>query len=198
MAFHSRRCAVAACHALAHQVALVLASLLVAGMAADTGEQARVGPCHAGRWQLRPARRRAVTARASWPPQIGAPASRTSTQRARCCRAAPDRQHPHLLLLCLPDARAGRSLQQTITYDCAGAKRISTVKNACSLLCSCAGSLNKAYNTPAMLKFCNDSCAKCSAAAATCKNNQLPKECAMGRGIKEVNTCITTFLKAQG
>lgn len=96
-------------------------------------------------------------------------------------------------------ADAGRTLQQAVTYDCNGAKQINSVGNACSLLCTCAGSLNKAYATSSMKAFCMSTCGKCAAAGATCKpGSPLPSACSAGTSIKEVNTCITTFLKSRG
>ncbi|KAF6243419.1 hypothetical protein COO60DRAFT_1631569 [Scenedesmus sp. NREL 46B-D3] len=100
-------------------------------------------------------------------------------------------------------SESGRSLLQnqrlTATYDCNGAKQIGTVKNACNLLCTCAGSLNKAYATPNMKKQCMQLCNACQAAAKSCKpGSALPQACRAGQSIKEVNTCINTFLKAQG
>lgn len=76
---------------------------------------------------------------------------------------------------------------------------ISTVKNACNLLCTCAGSLNRAYATQNMKNFCIRTCNACSAAAQKCKGKgqPLPKECSAGTNIKEVNTCINTFLASQ-
>jgi hypothetical protein len=87
----------------------------------------------------------------------------------------------------------------TATYDCNGAKRIGTVKNACTLLCTCAGSLNRAYATQTMKNTCLKMCNACQTAAKTCApGSALPQACRAGQGIKEVNTCITTFLRAQG
>lgn len=94
-------------------------------------------------------------------------------------------------------ADASRNLQQAVTYDCNGAKQINRVKNACNLLCTCAGSLNKAYATTNMKNFCLKSCDSCSKAAQKCTGNQLPKECEAGRNIKEIGTCINTFLASQ-
>ncbi|WIA18334.1 hypothetical protein OEZ85_009799 [Tetradesmus obliquus] len=100
-------------------------------------------------------------------------------------------------------AETGRNLQQAgnikITYDCNGAKQMGTVKNACSLLCTCAGSMNRAFNTPAMKTQCQNMCNACQTAAKTCApGSPLPQACRAGQGIKEVNTCITAFLRAQG
>jgi hypothetical protein len=93
---------------------------------------------------------------------------------------------------------ASRSLQQA-KYNCDGAKQINSVPNACGLLCQCAGSLNKAYAGAALQKYCLSTCNSCAAAAKKCtgKGQPLPKECAAGTNIKEVNTCITTFLTSQ-
>jgi hypothetical protein len=95
-------------------------------------------------------------------------------------------------------ADAGRSLQQA-KYNCDGAKQINTVPNACKLLCTCAGSLNKAYTAANLQAFCLKTCNQCAAAAQKCKGKgqPLPKECAAGTSIPEVNTCINTFLNAQ-
>ncbi|KAF8059213.1 hypothetical protein HT031_005385 [Scenedesmus sp. PABB004] len=95
-------------------------------------------------------------------------------------------------------ADTGRGLQQAVKYDCNGAKQINSVKGACNLLCTCAGSLNALYNSPNMKAMCTSICNNCAAAAQKCApGSPLPRECSAGTSIKEVNTCITTFLRAR-
>lgn len=85
-----------------------------------------------------------------------------------------------------------------VPYTCDGAKQIGTVKNACNLLCKCAGALNSAYQEAYMQQTCINLCNQCNAAAQKCKSGEpLPQACAAGKNIKEVNQCITTFLKSR-
>lgn len=95
---------------------------------------------------------------------------------------------------------ASRSLQGVnVKYDCDGAKQINSVPNACGLLCQCAGTLNKAYAAASLQKYCLNTCNQCAAAAKKCKGKgqPLPKECTAGTNIKEVNTCINSFLASR-
>jgi len=98
-------------------------------------------------------------------------------------------------------AETGRSLQQDFKFDCDGAKRISGVSNGCSLLCTCAGSLDKSLSgskKDAEVNRCKDSCEKCSSAGKTCKaGSGLPKECEEGQSNQYVKQCVTTYLKSQ-
>jgi hypothetical protein len=101
----------------------------------------------------------------------------------------------------------GRNLQQVtaIPFNCDGARQLATTdpktlggKKPCEMLCNCAGALNAAYKKADMQKFCMTTCEKCSAAGLTCpKGSALPKDCAAGANIKEVGSCISTFLKTR-
>jgi len=82
-------------------------------------------------------------------------------------------------------------------FDCKGAKEINKVNNACKLLCDCAANLNKSYKEDDK-KRCNTTCEKCKSEANSCKEGSgLPEACKEGQGVKEVNQCITTFLKSR-
>jgi hypothetical protein len=98
-----------------------------------------------------------------------------------------------------PSEPAGRDLLQA-SYDCKAAKGIGNVKDACKLLCACAAGLNSKLKPRE--SFCLNQCEKCKSAAAAqdcSKNSALPSACNEGRngeGGKEVDQCITTFLRA--
>jgi hypothetical protein len=96
---------------------------------------------------------------------------------------------------------ATRSLQQDIQMNCDAAKRISSVSNACNLLCSCASALQKNKEgkaNDADVKRCNDLCPKCSDAGKTCKpGSDLPGPCKEGTTNTYVQQCINTYLKSQ-
>lgn len=95
---------------------------------------------------------------------------------------------------CLLPAAAGRFLQAA-SYDCDGVKKMSSVPNACSMLCDCVGNLNSLY---AMFRnMCMDRCNSCAAAATqqcTKAGMPLPSACQGGGSNTEVSTCINQFL----
>eukprot|EP00775_Hariotina_reticulata_P008773 gene8773-8952_t len=102
----------------------------------------------------------------------------------------------------------GRNLQQVtaIPFNCDGARQLATTdpktlggRKPCEMLCNCAGALNEAYKKQNMQEFCLKTCGNCASAGLKCaKGSALPKECAAGQNIKEVGSCIGTFLKARG
>jgi len=105
-------------------------------------------------------------------------------------------------------AETGRNLLQDkkdgkkdeVTFDCDGAKRISSVNNACNLLCQCAGTLDKSLSGDKKdkeVKRCKNQCEGCASAAKNCKGKDLPKECKEGQDNQYVKQCITTYLKSQ-
>lgn len=111
-----------------------------------------------------------------------------------------------LLLLLLPACAAStwcaatRGLLQD-KLDCNAAKRISTVNNACSLLCGCATALQKNKDgkvNEADAKRCNDLCPKCAEAGKSCTaGSALPEPCKEGTTNGYVQQCINTYLKSQ-
>lgn len=86
-------------------------------------------------------------------------------------------------------------------FDCDGAKRISTVNNACNLLCGCAGTLDKSLSGKKKddeVNRCKKQCESCAAAGKTCKaGSGLPKECEEGNSNQYVKQCVETYLKSQ-
>jgi hypothetical protein len=106
-----------------------------------------------------------------------------------------------LVVASVASQSATRSLQQDIQMNCDAAKRISSVSNACNLLCSCASALQKNKEgkaNDADVKRCNDLCPKCSDAGKTCKpGSDLPGPCKEGTTNTYVQQCINTYLKSQ-
>jgi hypothetical protein len=104
-----------------------------------------------------------------------------------------------LLLLLLPCNNVSVALQE-IPFDCNGAKQIGKVSNACNLLCTCAGALDKSLTSATKDKEvarCKDQCAACNKEAESCKpGTGLPKACEEGQKNQWVKQCITTYLKS--